>query len=75
MADFKSDFSDDELRMVGSNFIEPTRGQQRDMSSEILVLRATMKRLEELALSLEHNGLPAVRAAGAELRKQMKGTP
>lgn len=35
--------------------------------------RATMKRLEELALSLEHNHRVEIRDIGREMRERMKG--
>jgi hypothetical protein len=38
---------------------------------ELLRLRAMERRLEELALSLEHNWNPDMRKVGAELRNRM----
>lgn len=35
--------------------------------------RATMRRLEELALSLEHNHRVEIRDIGREMRERMKG--
>jgi hypothetical protein len=44
------------------------------MASEIVRRRAESRRLEELALSLEHNHHPDMRKAGAELRNRLKGS-
>lgn len=35
--------------------------------------RATIKRLEEMALSLEHSWTPDIRKVGTELRNRLKG--
>lgn len=50
-----------------------TLGEIQPLLDEVSRHRATIKRMEELALSLEHNHHPDMRKVGADLRARLKG--
>lgn len=70
-----SDLTDERLTVIrggGPGSVDRVVDDMFSMSTELQRHRAIVKRLEELALSLEYNYHPDVRKIAAELRNRMR---